>query len=90
MIYDWTVTKTVNRNGQDFKVHQKLHTMTTEAPKIVGKNEIKADLGDYIPEEGIVSAIGDEIVVFRHLHPQFLLELGDTAYTVFTIFEPVE
>jgi len=63
--------------------------MTSEVPKILSQNEIKADLGDYTPE-GIVSTIGDEIVVLRHQHPQFLLEPGDTAYTVFTIFRPVE
>ena len=91
MIDDWPVTKTINRNGQDFNVHQLVIKKIIIEDEIVGSNFIKMELKNFSREDHkITSILGEDPFVFKFRGSQYIVEEGDTVYHVFTIFRPVE
>jgi len=91
MIDDWPVSKTINRNGQDFNVHQTVTERIVNEDEIIGLTFVKMELTNFSPEDHkITSILGEDPFVFKFRRSQYIVEEGDTVYHVFTIFRPVE
>lgn len=90
MVDDWPVKKTINRNGQDFFVHQLIMKEIIIEDETVGTNFIKMELKNFSHEDyKITSILGEDPFVFKFRHPQYIVEEGDTVYRIFTIFRSV-
>jgi len=91
MIDSWNVIKTVNRNGQDFDLHRTVNISEVEEDEIISQSLVKMDLRDSgleIPD--VAYQLGPDLVVFRFMNPQFIVEPGDTIIYVTTVFRPAE
>jgi len=90
-IAEWPVSKVVNRNGQDFNVHQSFFEKIAEKDRIIGKSKLRLDLTNFAPEEkDIVLLLGENPYVIRYKQSQYIVEEGDSIFIVYTFFRPVE
>jgi len=85
------IEKIINRNGQNFKVHKLTMVENIIEGNIKGSSIIRSSF-EKIPTEyyEIILAFSNDIEIIQALHPQFLVEAGDTLTYFFTIFRPVE
>jgi len=91
MIDAWPVTKVVNRNGQNFEVLIIVDQKTSNSDKVISGDRIKMNMTEFVTEDNdISSALAEQLITLRFMHPQYLLETGDTIYTVYSIFRPAE
>jgi len=90
MIDAWPAAKVVNRNGQDFEVLYIFNEKISEGDRIVSGNRIKMNMTEFVKYNDITSVLSEQLFTLQSKHPQYLLEPGDTTYTIYTIFRPVE
>ena len=85
------ITKIVNRDGQDFEVHEVTRISSAEKDGVNGGSIIYLSF-EKLPAEHheIRLTFNNEVPIIKNFHSQYLLEKGDTTTIHYTIFRPVE